>query len=100
MLIYRIFQLPWLILLLQPDIAMAVTYVLASTAARSSCVKSYFCYVRRRPWYGNYLITGRILYARIFGSGARPRNPPYIAFYHVRRRSCSEKIFSLQAEIS
>ena len=33
------------------------------------------------------------------GAHARPRNPPYTTFYYVRRRSRSEKIFSLQAEI-
>ena len=55
--------------------------------------------MRRRPCSRTSLVTDRILYARIFGSGARPRNPPYTTFYHVRRRSCSEKIFSLQAEI-
>ena len=77
---------------------MAETYVLASAAARTSCLKYYFYYGRRRPRSGNSLIPGRILHVRIYGSGARPRNPPYTTFYYVRRRSCSAEIFSSQAE--
>ena len=34
----------------------------------------------------------------LVGAPARPRNPPYTTFYYVRRRSCSAKIFSSQAE--
>ena len=97
--ILRIFYMPCAIYPLQLHIAMAATCNLASAAARSSCLKSYLSCVRRRHCSGDFLITGRILYARIFGSGVCHRNPPYTTFYHVRRRSCSEKIFSLQAAI-
>ena len=80
---YHILHSPWKTFLLQTDIAMAVTFVLASAVTGSSDLTQNFCYARRRPCLGSCFITGRIRYARIYGSGTRPHDPLY-TFYYMR----------------